>query len=59
MKLTTDEDLAQAQAFFKDKDTAKFNLSYLQALDSIRASSAWLKRSEEDVSGWLARYNKA
>lgn len=55
VNLTADEDIVETEEFFKDKDVNKFNLSLLQALDSIRASSAWVKHAKGDVSEWLAR----
>ncbi|KZV81200.1 hypothetical protein EXIGLDRAFT_779983 [Exidia glandulosa HHB12029] len=53
--LTKDEDIVDAQKFFEGKDVSKYNLALQQALDGIRTSSAWLKRSNEDVAAWLAR----
>jgi len=56
--LSTEADLAETDAFFKDKDISKFNLSLHQALDSIRANIAWLKRSKDDVEVWLGEFEK-
>jgi len=52
---TTEEDAQDTEAFFKDKDISKYELAYHQALDSIRANSAWLKRSGSDIESWLAK----
>lgn len=48
--LTTKEDLANIQAFFKDKDTRRFKLTIEQVYDSIQASINWLERDQEDVN---------
>ncbi len=47
--LTTDEDLADIDAFFKDKATEKYKLSLAQTRDAVMASSSWLKRDQQDV----------
>jgi len=51
--LTTEEDLAKIDAFFKDKQTEKYKLSLAQTRDSIMASTAWLQRDLKDVESWL------
>jgi len=51
--LTTDEDLAKIDAFFKDKQTEKYKLSLAQTRDAVMASSAWLNRDQKDVESWL------
>ncbi|KAL9714866.1 Aminopeptidase 2 mitochondrial [Leucoagaricus gongylophorus] len=51
--LSTEEDLRETEAFFKDKDTSKYSLALAQSLDSIRARTQWLKRSTGDLEGWL------
>jgi aminopeptidase 2 len=48
--LTSKEDLAKIQAFFKDKDTRRFKLTIEQVYDSIQASINWLERDQEDVN---------
>lgn len=57
MNLSKDEDIVHIQKFYKDKDVSKFNMALEQSLDSIRASSAWLKRSREDVAQWLSKHS--
>jgi aminopeptidase 2 len=57
--LTTDEDLADIDAFFKDKETEKYKLSLAQTRDAVMASASWLKRDQQDVekvSGVLGRW---
>jgi len=41
------------EAWFKNKDTSKYNQSLAQALDSIRARSDYVERSTDDLRGWL------
>ncbi|KAJ9123415.1 hypothetical protein QFC22_001617 [Naganishia vaughanmartiniae] len=47
--LTTKEDLADIDAFFKDKKTEKYKLALAQTKDTIQASIGWLERDREDV----------
>ncbi|EAU88167.2 leucyl aminopeptidase [Coprinopsis cinerea okayama7 len=54
--LSTKEDLEAVQAFFKDKDTSKYNQSLAQTLDSIRAKIAYIERSTEDLESWLKEW---
>ncbi|KAF9504838.1 hypothetical protein BS47DRAFT_1438322 [Hydnum rufescens UP504] len=56
---TTEEDAQDTERFFKDKDISKYELAYHQALDSIRANAAWLKRSESDIESWLAKQERS
>ncbi|KAL9931881.1 hypothetical protein V8E36_009196 [Tilletia maclaganii] len=51
--LTTKADLEDVQAFFKDKDVAKYSMGLQQGLDSVRANSQWLERDAPDVEAWL------
>ncbi|KDR73439.1 hypothetical protein GALMADRAFT_72189 [Galerina marginata CBS 339.88] len=46
-------DYDAVEAYFKDKDTAKYNQSLAQGLDSIRARTAYIERSSEDLAEWL------
>ncbi|KAF8633724.1 hypothetical protein AX17_004382 [Amanita inopinata Kibby_2008] len=50
---STRQDYDEVAEFFKDKDTSKYNLSLAQVLDSIRARSAYIERSSEDLWEWL------
>ncbi|EKM55868.1 uncharacterized protein PHACADRAFT_256779 [Phanerochaete carnosa HHB-10118-sp] len=52
--LSSEMDYEETKAFFKDKDTSTFKMSLDQALDSIKARAAWVKRSSEDLRQWLA-----
>ncbi|EGO21509.1 hypothetical protein SERLADRAFT_372157 [Serpula lacrymans var. lacrymans S7.9] len=59
--LSTEEDYEETVKFFKDKDTSKYNLALEQTLDSVRATSAWLKwcqRSTTDILEWLEMWDK-
>lgn len=51
--LSTQGDYEKIQAFFKDKDTSRYNIALSQTLDSLRASTAWIERSTNDIAGWL------
>ncbi|KAE8222062.1 hypothetical protein CF319_g4685 [Tilletia indica] len=51
--LTTKADLEDVQAFFKDKEVAKYSMGLQQGLDSVRANSQWLERDAADVEAWL------
>ncbi|KAG9243459.1 peptidase family M1-domain-containing protein [Calycina marina] len=50
------ENLARVEKFFSDKNTAGFKASLAQAMDSIRAKSAWLDRDRKDVAQWVNAY---
>ncbi|KAF6764898.1 leucyl aminopeptidase [Ephemerocybe angulata] len=54
--LSTKEDLETTEAFFKDKDTSKYIQSLNQTLDTIRAKSAYIERSTEDLREWLKEW---
>lgn len=50
---TKPEQLAQVEAFFKDKDTKGYDKSLAQSIDSIKSKISWLERDQKDVAGWL------
>ncbi|KAG8777819.1 Aminopeptidase 2 mitochondrial [Serendipita sp. 397] len=50
---STQGDLDDAIAFFKDKDTVKYSMPLEQSLDGIRANMKWLNQSNSDVIDWL------
>jgi len=54
-----EEDRVKAEAFFKDKDTRKYNQALAQALDGISAKSAVIERSTSDIVTWLEKWEKA
>ncbi|KAF7322818.1 Aminopeptidase [Mycena chlorophos] len=56
--LTTQDDLAATEAFFKDKDVSKYNMALAQALEGIRTRIAYIARSREDVKAWLVEREK-
>ncbi|KAF9054698.1 leucyl aminopeptidase [Panaeolus papilionaceus] len=47
------KDYAAIEAFYKDKDTSKYNKALAQALDTIRARAGYIERSNEDLIQWL------
>ncbi|KAH7916009.1 hypothetical protein BJ138DRAFT_763827 [Hygrophoropsis aurantiaca] len=56
--LTREDDYEKIVAFYKDKDTSKYNLALSQTLDSVRSSTGWLKRSTGDITAWLEEWSK-
>ncbi|CAG7846066.1 Aminopeptidase 2; Flags: Precursor [Serendipita indica DSM 11827] len=50
-------DLEDIQAFFKDKDTAKYAMPLEQSLDAIRSNMKWLDQSNSDVVDWLESWS--
>ncbi|KAH9043934.1 leucyl aminopeptidase [Lactarius pseudohatsudake] len=54
-----EEDRIKAEAFFKDKDTGKYNQALAQALDGISAKAAFIERSTSDIVTWLEKWGKA
>ncbi|KAH7103952.1 leucyl aminopeptidase [Auriculariales sp. MPI-PUGE-AT-0066] len=55
MYFTTEEDAVTVEAFFKEKETKKFEMALNQGLEGIRTNSLWLKRSKDDVKEWLQK----
>jgi len=55
--LNSEQDAADIEAFFEDKDTSKFSMRLAQALESIRARAAWKERSTEEVREWIKERN--
>ncbi|KAH9923984.1 leucyl aminopeptidase [Epithele typhae] len=53
--LSSERDYEETAAFFKDKDTAKFDMSLNQTLDAIRSRGAWVERSTKELEAWLER----
>ncbi|KAL4244429.1 Aminopeptidase [Abortiporus biennis] len=51
--LSRKEDHQKIEAFYKTKDTSKFNMVLKQSLDSILAKHVWIKRSTSDIRDWL------
>ncbi|TFK74328.1 leucyl aminopeptidase [Pluteus cervinus] len=56
--LSAQQDLDKIDAFFKDRNTAKYDMSLAQAKDGIRAKVAYIARSTEDVKAWLLDWEK-
>ncbi|KAI0713398.1 peptidase family M1-domain-containing protein [Earliella scabrosa] len=52
---SSDKDYEDTAAFFKDKDTSKFDMALKQTLDSIKSRSAWVKRSTNELTQWLEK----
>ncbi|KAJ4488175.1 leucyl aminopeptidase [Lentinula aciculospora] len=57
--LSTQKDLDEMNAFFKDKDTSKYHMGLAQCLDSIRARIAYIKHSSSDVRHWLETWKES
>ncbi|KAI9056855.1 leucyl aminopeptidase [Trametes sanguinea] len=53
--LSSDKDYEETAAFFKDKDTSKFDMALKQTLDTIRSRAAWVKRSTDELTQWLEK----
>ncbi|KAI0637348.1 leucyl aminopeptidase [Trametes polyzona] len=51
--LSSDKDYEETAAFFKDRDTSKFDMALKQTLDTIKSRAAWLKRSTAELTEWL------
>ncbi|KAJ6546483.1 leucyl aminopeptidase [Mycena vulgaris] len=52
------KDLESIEAFFKDKDTSKYNMALAQTLESIRTRIAYIERSSGDLNEWLEKWDK-
>ncbi|KAK6529859.1 Aminopeptidase 2 mitochondrial [Arthrobotrys megalospora] len=50
---TSEEQIADVEAFFGTRNTKGFDKGLAQALDSVKAKANWLKRDQEDVKEWL------
>ncbi|CCM04355.1 uncharacterized protein FIBRA_06527 [Fibroporia radiculosa] len=48
-----DLDYQETAEFFKDKDTARYRLALQSTLSNIASRAAWVKRSTDDIEGWL------
>ncbi|KAL0580690.1 Aminopeptidase 2 mitochondrial [Marasmius crinis-equi] len=51
--LSTEKDLQETLAFFEGKETSKYSLALAQSLDSIRARTAYINHSTDDLKKWL------
>ncbi|KAJ7343676.1 leucyl aminopeptidase [Mycena albidolilacea] len=56
--LSTKKDVESIEAFFKDKDTSKYNMALAQMLETIRTRVAYIERSFNDLNDWLAKWEK-
>ncbi|KGQ01598.1 hypothetical protein PAAG_11728 [Paracoccidioides lutzii Pb01] len=50
---STEAQLHDVEAFFKDKDQKGYDRSLEQSLEGVRAKIAWLQRDRADVEKWL------
>lgn len=50
---TSEEQVKDIEAFFKERSTKGFDQSLAQSFDAIRAKEGWLKRDRKDVEAWL------
>ncbi|PFH52379.1 hypothetical protein AMATHDRAFT_140150 [Amanita thiersii Skay4041] len=51
---TTKKDYNEIEEFFKGKDRSKYDLSLGQALDGIRAKTAFIERATGELEGWIS-----
>ncbi|KAF5326661.1 hypothetical protein D9619_004256 [Psilocybe cf. subviscida] len=51
---STTEGYQAVEAFYKDKDTSKYNRALAQALDSIRSRASYVEHSSDDLAEWLS-----
>ncbi|KAI0064922.1 leucyl aminopeptidase [Artomyces pyxidatus] len=56
---SSEKDRAEAEAFFKGKDISRYDQALAQALDGIKAKSAWIERSTSDAQEWLENWKQA
>ncbi|KAF5391327.1 hypothetical protein D9757_002062 [Collybiopsis confluens] len=56
--LSTQKDLDEMNAFFKDKDTSRYHMGLAQSLDSIRAKIAYIKHSSADLLDYLQAWKQ-
>ncbi|CAG8584761.1 4647_t:CDS:10 [Funneliformis caledonium] len=50
---SSEDDIADIEKFFSNKDCKAFERSLQQSLENIRVNAAWLKRDSKDVEDWL------
>ncbi|PNS17873.1 Aminopeptidase 2 [Sphaceloma murrayae] len=50
---TSEAQIKEIDAFFKERSTKGFDQSLAQSFDAIRAKEGWLKRDRTDVEAWL------
>ncbi|KAG9981631.1 hypothetical protein KCU78_g21455, partial [Aureobasidium melanogenum] len=50
---TSEKQIQEIDAFFKERSTKGFDQSLAQSFDAIGAKEGWLKRDAEDVEAWL------
>lgn len=50
---TSKKDADTIEAFFKGKNTSRYNMSLAQGLDAVHAQASWLHRDVDDVKSWL------
>jgi len=54
--LSAEKDYQDTVEFFKDKETSKYNQSLAQALETIKAKTAWVERSTNEMGEWLTKW---
>ncbi|CAG8468881.1 16603_t:CDS:10 [Funneliformis caledonium] len=50
---SSEDDIADIEKFFSNKDCKAFERHLQQSIESIRVNAAWLKRDSKDVEDWL------
>lgn len=51
--LSTDEQIARADAFFSGKDTEKYKQTLTQEMERLRVRNTWVKRDSCQIIQWL------
>ncbi|KAI5286663.1 Aminopeptidase 2 mitochondrial [Ascosphaera aggregata] len=54
---TTEQQIAEIEEFFKDKDTKGYDKTLAQSIDGVRAKARWVSRDGTDVEKWLKENN--
>ncbi|KAL6304086.1 ERAP1-like C-terminal domain-containing protein [Sparassis latifolia] len=56
--LSSTQDHDDIVEYFKDKDTAKYDMALKQSLENILTRAAWIQRSTGDILNWLETRNQ-
>ena len=51
--LSSDDDIADIEKFFANKDCKVFERNYQQSLERVRTNAAWVKHDSKDIEDWL------
>ncbi|KAK7015031.1 aminopeptidase 1 [Favolaschia claudopus] len=56
--LSTKDDVKSIEEFFEGKDNSTYHMSLAQTLETIRTRIGYIERSLDDLTGWLAKWDK-